>query len=70
MGDFHASGEGRRSPADIAETFGMPDLMVRRVLALGNLLPRIRDLYARKEIDRATVRHLTLASKARQRDWP
>ncbi|MEJ5979123.1 ParB/RepB/Spo0J family partition protein [Novosphingobium sp. PS1R-30] len=58
-----------RSPADIAETFGMPDLMVKRVLALGNLLPRIRDLYARDEIDRATVRHLTLASKARQRDW-
>ncbi|RYD59955.1 MAG: chromosome partitioning protein ParB [Sphingomonadales bacterium] len=58
-----------RSLAQIAETFGMPDLAVRRVLALGNLLPRIRDLYRREEIDRATVRHLTLASKARQREW-
>ncbi|MEJ5976579.1 ParB N-terminal domain-containing protein [Novosphingobium sp. PS1R-30] len=58
-----------RDPAEIAETFGMPDLMVKRVLALGNLLPRIRDLYRREEIDRATVRHLTLASKSRQREW-
>jgi ParB family chromosome partitioning protein len=44
-------------------------LAVRRTLALGNLLPRIRDLYRRDKIDAATVRHLTLASKARQRDW-
>ncbi|MCW1430900.1 ParB/RepB/Spo0J family partition protein [Novosphingobium sp. JCM 18896] len=58
-----------RDPAEIAETFGMPELMVKRVLALGNLLPRIRDLYRREEIDRTTVRHLTLASKARQREW-
>ncbi|HEX7854645.1 MAG TPA: ParB N-terminal domain-containing protein [Sphingobium sp.] len=58
-----------RSPADIAATFGLPDLAVRRILALGNLLPRIRDLYRRAEIDAATVRHLTLASKAQQRSW-
>src|SRR6187402_3031282 len=31
-----------REVADIAETFGLPDLTIRRVLALGNLLPRIR----------------------------
>lgn len=58
-----------RSAQDIAHTFGLPDLMVRRVLALGNLLPRIRGLYAAEKIDRATVRHLTLASKSRQRGW-
>lgn len=58
-----------RSPAQIAATFGLPDLAVRRVLALGNLLPRIRDLYAREEIDAATVRHLTLASKSQQKAW-
>jgi ParB family chromosome partitioning protein len=60
--------QGRR-PEDIAVTFGLPDLAVRRVLALGNLLPRIRQLYAREAIDAATVRHLTLASKSQQRDW-
>ena len=58
-----------QEPADIAATFGMPDLAVRRVLALGNLMPRIRELYRREAIDRTTVRHLTLASKSRQRDW-
>lgn len=60
--------EGRKVE-DIAATFGLPDLAVRRVLALGNLLPRIRQMYAREEIDAATVRHLTLASKRQQRAW-
>lgn len=58
-----------RSPDDIAATFGLPDLAVKRILALGNLLPRIRTLYAEDKIDRATIRHLTLASKRQQRDW-
>jgi ParB family chromosome partitioning protein len=58
-----------RSAEDIAVTFGLPELGVRRILALGNLLPRIRDLYAKEEIDRATVRHLTMATKRQQADW-
>ena len=58
-----------RSPGDIAATFGLPDLAVRRILALGNLLPRIRSLYRKGDIDGASIRHLTLASKAQQRDW-
>ncbi|WP_296614636.1 ParB/RepB/Spo0J family partition protein [Sphingomonas sp.] len=60
--------EGREI-ADLAETFGLPDLTIRRVLALGNLLPRIRDLYRQEKIDRSTVRHLTMASKSQQRAW-
>ncbi len=58
-----------RDPADIGATFGLPDLAVRRILALGNLLPRIRALYARAQLDRVTVRHLTLASKRQQHAW-
>jgi ParB family transcriptional regulator, chromosome partitioning protein len=58
-----------RTVDDIAATFGLPELAVKRVLALGNLLPRIRAMYAREEIDRVTVRHLTLASKSQQRAW-
>jgi ParB family chromosome partitioning protein len=58
-----------RSPEDIALTFGLTELQVKRTLALGNLLPRIRGLYRKGDIDVATVRHLTLASKVRQRDW-
>lgn len=60
--------EGREID-DIAVTFGLPNLMIRRVLALGNLLPRIRSLYAQEKIDRTTVRHLTLASKSQQKAW-
>lgn len=58
-----------RSIADISDTFGMPEAMVKRVLALGNLLPRIRSLYAREKISAGTVRHLTMASKSQQRAW-
>ena len=58
-----------RSVEDISLTFGLPDLTVKRVLALGNLLPRIRALYGAEAIDRTTVRHLTLASKRQQQDW-
>ena len=58
-----------RDTGDIATTFAMPELMVRRILALGNLLPRIRNMYADEKIDRVTIRHLTLASKRQQTQW-
>jgi len=58
-----------RTAEQIAATFGMSDVVVKRTLALGNLLPRIRNLYRREEIDVATVRCLTLASKAQQKAW-
>ncbi|WCM26002.1 ParB/RepB/Spo0J family partition protein [Sphingomonas sp. QA11] len=60
---------GGRGADDIAAIFGLPDLTVRRILALGNLLPRIRALYGSEKIDRITVRHLTLASKSQQKAW-
>ena len=58
-----------RNPEDIALTVGLTEVQVKRTLALGNLLPRIRNLYRHEQIDAVTVRHLTLASKAQQRDW-
>ncbi|WP_327752442.1 ParB/RepB/Spo0J family partition protein [Sphingobium sp. SJ10-10] len=58
-----------RSVEDISLTFGLTVLQVKRTLALGNLLPRIRNLYRADRIDAVTVRHLTLASKAQQREW-
>ena len=58
-----------RGIEEIALTFGLPELSIRRVLALGNLLPRIRELYRADRIDRVTVRHLTLASKSQQKAW-
>ncbi|MDP3907537.1 ParB/RepB/Spo0J family partition protein [Novosphingobium sp.] len=58
-----------RSVEDIAATFALTELQVKRVLALGNLLPRIREAFRDEEIDAGTVRHLTLASKAQQKAW-
>lgn len=58
-----------RNVEDISLTFGLTTLQVKRTLALGNLLPRIRNLYRADRIDAVTVRHLTLATKAQQRDW-
>ncbi|MDX8529099.1 ParB/RepB/Spo0J family partition protein [Mesorhizobium sp. MSK_1335] len=58
-----------RGIADIAATFGLTEPQVKRILALGDLLPKIREAYRREEIDTETVRHLTMASKAQQKDW-
>ncbi|WP_246094026.1 ParB N-terminal domain-containing protein [Mesorhizobium sp. 10.2.3] len=60
--------EGRTIP-DIAATFGVTELLVKRILALGDLLPKIREAYRREDIDAETARHLTMASKAQQKDW-
>jgi len=58
-----------RSVDEIAGTFGFEERVVKRILALGNLLPRIRTLYRNEQIDAATVRHLTMATAAQQREW-
>ena len=58
-----------RSVEELSLTFGLTALQVKRTLALGNLLPRIRNLFRAGKIDTITVRHLTLASKSQQRDW-
>lgn len=58
-----------RSEAEIAATFAFEPQAVRRILALGNLLPRIRTLYRAGEIDQTTVKQLTLASKSQQTAW-
>lgn len=58
-----------RSADHIATTLGLTELQVKRTLALGNLLPRIRTLYRRGDIEAASVRHLTLATKSQQQQW-
>ena len=42
---------------------------MKRILALGNLLLRIREAFRAEEIDAATVKLLTLARKAQQKAW-
>lgn len=58
-----------KSVADIASTFGLSEVVVRQRLAIGNLLPKIKEAYRREEIDAETVRHLTLATKKQQQEW-
>ncbi len=58
-----------RSIEDVAYTFGLTALQVKRTLALGNLVSRLRNLYRAEKIDPVSLRHLTMASKSRQREW-
>ena len=66
---FVALVKAGRSVEEVADSFGFEPRAVKRILALGNLLPRIRTLYRSGEIDAGTVRHLTLASKSQQKAW-
>ncbi|WP_299410352.1 ParB/RepB/Spo0J family partition protein [uncultured Roseobacter sp.] len=58
-----------RDVTEIAESFGVTELTVKRRLALANLLPAIRKAYAVEEIDGRTVTALTLATEDQQADW-
>src|SRR5262249_5995193 len=58
-----------KTVADIAQAFGITEIVVKRRLALGNLLPKIREAFRNEEIDADTIRHLTLATKAQQKEW-
>jgi ParB family transcriptional regulator, chromosome partitioning protein len=58
-----------RTIEEIANTFGVTAIMVKRRLALANLAPKIRTAYRAEEIDGETLRALTLASKQQQKDW-
>ena len=66
---FVALVKAGRSVEEVADSFGFEPRAVKRILALGNLLPRIRTLYRGGGIDAGTVRHLTLASKSQQKAW-
>lgn len=58
-----------KSVAEIASTFGLDEREVKQRLALGNLLPKIREAYRKGDIDSESIRHLTLATKAQQKGW-
>ena len=54
---------------DIAAHFGISEQVVKRRLALANLIPDIRRLYRQGDIDAKTLQLLTLATKERQKAW-
>ena len=55
--------------AEIASHFGVSEQIVKRRLALAKLDPDIRRLYRAGEIDAASLRLLTLATRERQKAW-
>lgn len=66
---FKAIHDQGRSPAEIAEHFGVKELLVRRVLALAGLDPAILKLYEHDDLDRETIRALTLGTAEQQLEW-
>ncbi len=61
-------GEGK-TVAEIAATFGLTPRGVEQRLALGNLLPKIHDLYRKEAMRSDTLQLLTMATKAQQKAW-
>ena len=61
--------EEGKAVEDIASFFGVTELLVRRVLALASLVEPIRRLYADDELDRETIRALTLTTPDQQGEW-
>lgn len=58
-----------RSVMDIADTFGVTELTVKRRLALGNLIAPIRKAVKAEDIDHESTKLLTMASPKQQREW-
>jgi ParB family transcriptional regulator, chromosome partitioning protein len=58
-----------RSIADIAGQFGVTELLVKRRLAIAELIDPILNAYRKGDIDAETLRQLTMATKTQQKAW-
>ena len=66
---FNRLAEKGRTFPEIAAIFGITELLVKRRLALANLIPEIREAYVGDHIDSASIQALTLATEDQQREW-
>lgn len=66
---YKALADSGKDAAAIADTFGIKELDVRRVLALANLMPELLALYEAEDIHGATLQALTLATPDQQAAW-
>ena len=66
---FAALAKQGKSIEDIASDFGVTERLVKQRLAIANLIAPILNAYRKEEIDAATVRALTLATKRQQKAW-
>lgn len=58
-----------QSPAGIAATFGLPELTVKRRLAIANLVPGVRRLIRDGALADSEIQALTLATRKQQQEW-
>lgn len=66
---FHRLLKEGRTVAEIAATFAVSEIVVKRRLAIANLLPRIRQAYRAGEINSDSLQALTMATKSQQKEW-
>lgn len=66
---FSALIKDGKTVGEIARTFGKTERNVTQILAIANLLPRIRDLYRSEVLDTSDLQLLTMATKTQQREW-
>ncbi len=66
---FAALKKDGRTIADIAARFGVTELLVKKRLAIAGLIRPILTAYRKGDIEPSTIRHLTMATKAQQKEW-
>ena len=66
---FKVLADKGQSIDDIAAVFGITANSVKRRLALGALIPDVREAYTNQQIDAASIRVLTMATEEQQAAW-
>ena len=66
---FKVLADKGQSIDDIAAVFGITPHSVKRRLALGSLIPDVREAYTNQQIDAASIRALTMATEEQQAEW-
>ena len=66
---FSALAEKGQSIGEIAAVFGITANSVKRRLALGALIPEVKEAYTNQQIDAASIRVLTMATEEQQAAW-
>jgi len=66
---FKVLSDKGQSVDDIAAVFGITTNSVKRRLALGALIPDVREAYTNQQIDAASIRALTMATEEQQTEW-
>ena len=66
---FKVLADKGQSIDNIAAVFGITANSVKRRLALGALIPDVREAYTNQQIDAASIRALTMATEEQQTEW-